>query len=145
MQWPTVWLFFNLKWYVFSYSPIFKCWFTFYHYMLCLTPASPQAFCSPRSLLHQQTGERTERVKARKTVQWDKDSFIGKAKAMHTEKANQGINSWLSRGRQMVHTFRAPSHIRLTWEDKHRHSKCPPFLLLHLTLCTKKYSFDLFS
>ena len=74
-------------------------------------------------------GERIGRVKVRKLVGWDKDSFIGKAKATHTSKANQGIHSPLPMGRQVfshLQESRAPAHVTVTWEDKCCHSKNPP-------------------
>ena len=52
---------------------------------------------------------------------------------MHASKAKQGIHSLLPIGRQAfsrLQESRAPSCITVTWEDKHHHSKRPPFLLL---------------
>jgi len=63
-------------------------------------------------------GERIGRLKVRKLVGGDKDSLIGKAKAMCTSKAVQGIHSLLSIGRQMfshLQESRTPSRIRVTW------------------------------
>jgi len=37
-------------------------------------------------------GEKIRRVKVRKLMCWDKDSLIGKAKAVHVSKIKQGIN-----------------------------------------------------
>lgn len=42
--------------------------------------------------------------------------------------AKQGINSPLSISRQVfshLQEMRAPSHVTVTWEDKHRNSECP--------------------
>ena len=69
------------------------------------------------------------RVKVRKLMGWDKDSWIGKAQATCTSKAEQGFHSLLPISRQMFshpQESRAPPLIAVTLEDKHRHSKCPP-------------------
>ena len=73
-------------------------------------------------------GERIRRVKVRKLVGWENDSFIGKAKAAHTSKANQGIHSLLPIGRQVfshLQESKATSRVMVTWEDKRHHSECP--------------------
>ena len=60
---------------------------------------------------------------------WDKDSLIGKAKAMHTSKAKQGIHSLLPMGRQVfccLQESRAPSRAMVTWEDKCHHLNVLP-------------------
>ena len=46
--------------------------------------------------------ERIRRAKARKLVDWDNGSLIGKANTAHTSKAKQGIHSSLPIGRQGV-------------------------------------------
>lgn len=56
----------------------------------------------------------------------DKDSLIDKAKAMHTSKAKQGVNSPLAMGTQVfIHRqeSRAPSHVIGMWEEKFHHLK----------------------
>ena len=65
-------------------------------------------------------GERIRRVKVRKLIHWDKDSLIGKAKAVSTSKAKQEIDSPLPMGRQVfshLQESRAPSHVTVTWEE----------------------------
>lgn len=63
------------------------------------------------SFLHQLDGERTERVKGRKLVGWDKDKLIGKLKAVHTSRAKQGIIHCFPRaGRSSVMSRRAGLH-----------------------------------
>lgn len=76
------------------------------------------------------------RVKAGELMGWEKDSLIGKAKAVHTSKANQGINSLLPMSSQLQES-QAPSHVMVAWEDKFHHSKCPPSLLYPSTLYTE--------
>ena len=79
-------------------------------------------------------GERIRRAKVKKLVGQDKDSLIGKAKAAHTSKANQGIHSPLPIGRQAFSHLQesgAPPCVMVTWEDKCHHSKhssLPPAL-----------------
>ena len=73
--------------------------------------------------------KRIRRVKVRKLVGWDKDSLTGKAKAVCTSKAKQRIHSPLPMDRQVfshLQERRAPSHVTVTGEDKHHHSKFPP-------------------
>jgi len=68
-------------------------------------------------------------VEVRNLVDGDKDNLVGKAKAAHISKANQGFDSLLPVSRQVfsqLQESRAPSHITVTWEDKCHHSKCPP-------------------
>jgi len=51
---------------------------------------------------------------------------------VYTSKAKQGINSLLPIARQVFshpQESRAPSRVTATWEDKHHHSECSPFLL----------------
>ena len=75
-------------------------------------------------------GKTIRRVKLRKLVGWDRDSLIGKAKAICTSKAKEGINSLLPITiRQVFIHFReswAPSCIKVTWEDKSHNSERPP-------------------
>jgi len=73
---------------------------------------------------------------------WDKDNLTGKAKAAHTSKTKQGIHSLLPISRQGFshpQDSRAPSHITVTWEDKHHPvtPNLPPFLLLSPALHAK--------
>lgn len=73
--------------------------------------------------------ERVRRVKARKLVSWIKDSLMDKAKAIHTTKAKQIIPSLFPMGWWVFsHLWetRVPSHIMVTWEDKHQDFKCSP-------------------
>jgi len=84
--------------------------------------------------------ERIRRVQVRKLVGRDKNSLIGKGKAMHASKAKEGIHSLVHIGRQMfihLQESRAPLHIMVFWEDNRHHSKhLPPFLLLsHSFVC----------
>jgi len=63
----------------------------------------------------------------------DKDSLIGKGKAMHTSKAKQDAYSLLPIDRQVfshLQESRAPSHVAITWEGKHHHSECVCFAFL---------------
>jgi len=49
---------------------------------------------------------------------------MGKAKVMHTSKTKQGIHS-LPISRQVFSHLQesgSPSHVTVTWEDKHHHS-----------------------
>jgi len=58
-------------------------------------------------------------------------SLTGKAKAVYTSIENQEINSLLPIGRKVfshVQGGRAPSHLRVIWEDKGHHSKSPTLL-----------------
>lgn len=95
------------------------------------TPASNQApgaaHCSPTSRIR----ERIRKIKARKPVGWDRDNLVRKAKANHTSKVKPRINSLFPIGSQVFSHLQestAPSHMMVTWENKHHHSKCPPFL-----------------
>ena len=89
---------------------------------------------------------RVGRAKARKLMGWDKDSLIGKAKAKHASKANQGIHSLLPISRQVfshLQQSRAPSRIMVTREAKRHHSECPPpssFIPQLYALSTTSYS-----
>jgi len=70
--------------------------------------------------------ERIRRAKARKLVDWDNGSLIGKANTAHTSKAKQGIHSSLPIGRQVfshLYESTAPLCVTVTWEDKRHHSK----------------------
>jgi len=53
---------------------------------------------------------------------------------VHASKAKQGIHSLLPTGRHVFshpQESRAPSHVTVTWEDKHHNFECvPPFCLL---------------
>jgi len=63
----------------------------------------------------------------------DKDNSISKAKVPCISKAKEGIHSLLPISRQVfshLQESRAPPHVKVTWENKHHHSKCPHFLLL---------------
>ncbi|KAF1507314.1 Collagen type IV alpha-3-binding protein, partial [Megadyptes antipodes antipodes] len=70
---------------------------------------------------------------------------------LQRDKAKQGIHSLLPIGRQVfshLQESRAPSCIRVTWEDKHRDSKCSPlppsslsFLLLSMMSYGVEYPF----
>lgn len=76
--------------------------------------------------------ERIGRVKVRKLIGWHKDSFIGKAKAVHTNKVNQGINFPLPIICQVFsypQESRAPSHVAVIWEGKHHQSCCQLYIL----------------
>ena len=90
-------------------------------------------------------GERIRRVKVRKLVGWDKDSLTGKAKAVHTRKAKQGICSLLPIVRQVcshLQESRAPSRVTPSLRT------CPPpssfflqLLFLSMTSYGVKYPF----
>lgn len=76
-------------------------------------------------------GGRTRRVKARKLLGEDKDTYFlkGKAKAIQKSKAKEGINSLLPTGRQEFshpQESRASPCATVTWEDKHCHAKYHP-------------------
>ena len=88
-----------------------------------LSTTQPLAYCPPWW-----DGERTGRVKVRKLMGWDKDSLVGKAKAMHASKAKPEIRSLLAISRQLFshrQESRAPACLMVTWEDKCHHSKRP--------------------
>lgn len=78
--------------------------------------------------------ERFGSVKVRKHLGWDEQSFLEKAKATHTSKVIQRIDSLLPIIRQVFSHLQeswAPSHITVIWINKHHHSKqLPPLLLL---------------
>lgn len=62
-----------------------------------------------------------------------RQSSIGKAKAMHTSKIKQGINSLLPMGRQMFcnpQDSRAPSLLMVTGENKCQISESPFLFVL---------------
>lgn len=66
---------------------------------------------------------------------WGREShsLIGRAKAAQACKAKSGIRSLLPMGRQVSSHFQesgAASCVTVTWEDKRRNSKRPPFLPL---------------
>ena len=99
-------------------------WVLWFNSSWQLSPTEPLAHSTPGGM-----GERIRRVKVRKLMGWDKDSLIGKAKAVRTSKAKQGIHLLLPTGRQVLSHLqgsRAPSHVTVTWEDKHQYSECPP-------------------
>lgn len=67
----------------------------------------------------------------RKLVGGDEDSLMGKAKSMHTSKAEEGMNSPPPMGREMPSCPQegwALSHLRVAWQEKHCHSEHPHFL-----------------
>lgn len=97
-----------------------------------LTPSTPS---SPS-----RTGEKIRSVKAGKLMDWYKGSLVGKIKTLQAKKTNQGINSLLPMSRQVFsrpQESRVSSHITVTWEDKHHHSK--HLMLLLPTLYTEHY------
>jgi len=54
---------------------------------------------------------------------------IGKAKAAHTSKANQGIHLLRPIIRQVFshrQESRVPSCVMVIWEEKRHHAECPP-------------------
>ena len=55
-------------------------------------------------------GKKIRRVKVRNLVAWDKDSLIGKAKAVHASKAKRGIHSPLPISPHLQESS-APAHI----------------------------------
>jgi len=98
-----------------------------------LTPVDTEAARSCSLTLSSGTGETIRRVKVRKLVGWDKGSLIGKAKAMCTSKAKQGIHSLLPVSTQVfshLQESRALSCVIVIWEGKYHHSEQCPFLLL---------------
>lgn len=89
------------------------------------------------------TGERIKRVKARKLLGWNKTSLIGKTKAACTTEETQRITSVLPMGREMFSHFqesRIPSHLMVTWDNKHHHFKLSPFFLPPPTLSTDHHA-----
>jgi len=92
--------------------------------MVCCQLATKYHTAS-RSLPPSGMGERVERVKVRKLVGWDKNGLIGKAKAAHANKAEQGIDSllpvimWVF---SHLQESRAQLWVMVTWEDKPCHS-----------------------
>jgi len=78
-------------------------------------------------------GQGENRRKARRLVDQDKGGLAGKAKAVHTSKAKRNIQSLLPIGEPVFSHFlesRTPSHVMVTWEDKHCNYKHSLFLLL---------------
>jgi len=64
----------------------------------------------------------------RKFVVSDKDSLIGEAKAAYVNKARNPFTASIVR--QVVSHLqesRTPSHVKVTWEEKHYRSERPPF------------------
>lgn len=83
--------------------------------------------CSPSQSINSEESWEGKSIKT--LMNWDKDSLIGKKKAAHTKKANQGIQSLLPEGKQMfspLQESRVLSTIMVTWEDKHHHSEYSP-------------------
>lgn len=69
------------------------------------------------------------RVEVIKLVGWDKKSSVGKGKATHENKSNQGIGSPLPRARQVfshLKESRGPSCIMVTWDDNCHCAEYPP-------------------
>lgn len=80
--------------------------------------------CSPSQFINKE--ENWEGKSNETLMNWDKDSLIGKEKAAHTEKANQGIQSPLPMSRlkfSPLHESRVPS---THGEEKHHHSEYFP-------------------
>lgn len=110
-----------------------------------LTPASSQA---PRSssLTPSPAALRREfRVKIGKLMGWNKDSLIGRAKALHTRKTKQGIDSLLPMGRQVFcHPWGAqPHHMEQVGNTNtitpNVLSFLPPLYLLTMLSCGLEY------
>lgn len=121
-----------------------------------LTPASswaPQNHSLLSSCPHPCSGMEEWIGKVKKLRCWDKDSLKSKSKAMHSNKANQGIDSPLPIVRQVFshpHEGRASSCPVVTWEDTHHYSKCPPLLgsspsFIHYTWSYKAWNISLVS
>ena len=104
--------------------------------MCCgLTLLANKPHAAARSLPPSGTGDRIGRVKLRKHLGRDEGSLTGKAKAMCTSKAKQGIHSLLPMGRLVfshLRESRAPSHMTVTWEDKGHRSELPPSFFTQL-------------
>lgn len=74
------------------------------------------------------TWERTGRVKVRKLLSWDKGSLTGKAKALRTSKAKQGVYSLFPIGRQVFRLIQESKTpwVMVIWEDRQHNFEIPP-------------------
>lgn len=92
---------------------------------------NPSWQLSPIQLLTQSLPVSWGKGKSQKLVGGDEDSLMGKATAVHTGEAKQGISSPLLMGRRVFRQLQeSPSHVAwVTWENKCYYSNIHPFLL----------------
>lgn len=85
----------------------------FLHWQLWLFSSSRQYHTAAHSLSPGGIGERIGKVKMQELIGLDQDSLLNKAKAMHTSKTEQGIQSLLVIGRQMFSHFQETGAHRM--------------------------------
>lgn len=105
-------------------------------YSLILVPIGtyPQQAAQHHTATHSlspgEMGQKIEKVKVQELVGWYEDNLLGKAKAVYTSKAKQGIHPLLWISCSATSRKQHPWCVMVTWKDKHCHSK-HPLLLSH--------------